>query len=147
MVAEKEIDIKKDWKIIEKKLSKNFIEGMEVLKLRINKDNLVFRFHLYKNRVIYLLFLNNYLYTGTEKGKEKPQYLNEHTKYIVPAKEREKAKKTYVKNSGKKKGIKEFEESFWNKKVTVHNILFTSKLSIKKMLERQNEKIFLIEEE
>ena len=147
MVAEKEIDIKKDWKFIEKSLSKSFWEGREILRLRIGKDDLLFRFHLYKNRVMYLLFLNGYLYTGVEDDKEKTQYMNEYTKYVVPVKEREKAKKRYIKIYGKKKGIEEFEKSYWNSTVTVCDIMFTSKLRIKKMLERQTEKIFLIEEE
>lgn len=146
MVAEKEIDIKKDWRLIEKNLSLSFWEGREILKLRIGKDELSFRLHLYKNRVMYLLFLNGYLYTGREDGKEKIQYMNEYTKYVIPAKEREKAKKRYIKIFGKKKGIEEFEKSYWNNTITVCDIMFTSKLRIKKMLERQTEKIFLIEE-
>ena len=139
---EREINIKKDWKLIEEKLSKTFFEGIDVLKLKINKDQLCFKFTLYKNKVLYLLFLNGYLYTGVEKK----QYMNVRTKYMFPLKEREKQKRIYIKEFGKKKGTEEFEKSFWNNKVEIYNLMFTSKLKIKKMLERQNDKIYLIEE-
>lgn len=52
--------------------------------------------------------------------------------------------KKYIKYHGKVKGLKEYEASMWNDKITTYNVIFTSKLSIKKMLERQTEKIFLI---
>ena len=70
--------------------------------------------------------------------------MNEHIRFVYHKKDRESARKKYIKYHGKVKGLKEYEASMWNDKITTYNVIFTSKLSIKKMLKRQTEKIFLI---
>lgn len=138
MAIEKEINIKRDWKLIDEMLSVPFQGEKELVELKVGSDKLEVMHYIHKNRVVYLVFVNNKL-----RYKES-KYMNEHIRFVYHKKDRESARKQYIKYHGKVKGLKEYEASMWNDKITTYNVIFTSKLSIKKMLERQSEKIFLI---
>lgn len=138
MAIEKEINIKRDWKLIDEMLSVPFQGEKELVELKVGSDKLEVVHYIHKNRVVYLVFVNNKL-----RYKES-KYMNEHIRFVYHKKDRESARKKYIKYHGKVKGLKEYEASMWNDKITTYNVIFTSKLSIKKMLERQTEKIFII---
>lgn len=141
-----ELNIKKDWKIIETKLDKTFYVGKKVLELKIGEDNLKFVFHLFKGRVVYLLYVNNKINTIPSNDTDK-KYMNEITKKIFPSSVREKILKKLIREKGKIKGKEEFEKSRYNNEIKRYEFIFRSKRSIKKMLERQTEKIMLLEGE